>query len=467
MKILFFFYNNFTPFAYSPAIQILSAVLKEHGHQTMMLHIHDEYGFPDDVPLILKKVKDFGPDFIGFTATSYEIRWCNEMAGVLRKHFEIPLILGGIYATINPEDYNKSNFDIFVVGEGEEAIMDIINRRIEKGIIEGQTIQDLNTLPFFDWDVLDTKKYIQIRGGWINILFSRGCPFNCTFCVQPLLRKFKGTRVRKRAPEKAITELLYLVNLYPIKVINIDDDELSFDKEWLKRFLALYKEHIYLPKKIPFLFESRVDTIDEKIVQKMKESGCMELQFGIETGNEKLRNSLKKNITNDQIISAFDICKKYGINTYAYMILGFPDETPDTIADTFEFLAYIRPRLIRPTYLCPIPGSELYRECKQRGLLKDDIINLRSWNSIPPLAYRYIKRDEIELSGRLFPWFINTRMGLKDYARAIEDYKAGYISGQKQVLHVDKELDMRNKGKPHYAFMDNELVNIGRCVLRT
>ena len=116
--------------------------------------------------------------------------------------------------------------------------------------------------------------------------------------------------------------------------------------------------------------------------------------------------------------------------------------------------------------MCPVPGSELYRECKQDGLFKNDITDLKSWNSVPPLRYKHIKDEDLLCAGRLFPWFINVYLGLEDYANVIKDYQIGAMPSQEQIIQIDKELDSRHKGRSHYAFLDNEVMNMARCILR-
>lgn len=128
MKILFIFPNFNAPYCWSPSIQILSAVLKRNGHRTFLIHINDQHAFPNNSKEIVKEVKRINPDLIGFTGTSFDFQRINEIAGDIKKKFNGLVVLGGIHATIKPDDLRGSNFDAFCVGEGEKALLELANR---------------------------------------------------------------------------------------------------------------------------------------------------------------------------------------------------------------------------------------------------------------------------------------------------------------------------------------------------
>ena len=179
MKVNFVFPNIYTPLSFSPGIQILSAILKKNGHKVSLTHIHKSK-IPNVDKSIIKNIEYHNPDIIGITSTSFEYNRANEIAGAIKKAIDTPVILGGVHATISPEDYPKSNFDAFVVGEAEKAIVQIANGEIKpKGIINGKMYADLDELPENDWDIMCSRKIIKSKNYWLDIAFSRGCPFNC------------------------------------------------------------------------------------------------------------------------------------------------------------------------------------------------------------------------------------------------------------------------------------------------
>lgn len=460
MKILFVYPNIFTPFAFSPAIQILSAVVKQAGHQSELLHLNNQFGVADDDDLIVGRVKAAAPDLIAFSATSFEYERSNEIAGMLKRRLENPppIILGGVHATIKSSDFFASDFDAFCVGEGENLILEIAAAEtIPSGLLCGSIIEDLDALPMRDWNLIDTEKVLQFKDGWLNLGISRGCPFNCTFCAAPLLRKINGRRrPRKMSVNGVINELIYLVKNFSVKVFNFDDDLFTTSKKWGLEFSAAYKSEIWDRFKIPYAIESRVDTVDDNLLKALKESGCIEIQFGIETGSPKLLEFVKKQVSLDQIHDAFNLCDGRGINTYAYIIVGIPGETGETMSQTFKLMADIKPRLIRPTFICPVYGTELYDYCETNDLFLKKVVT--AWNYRYPLRIEGMSENELLKYWYLFPWFINAEMGLKGYRKAISSFDAADFREENdsvlfdEIFKADVLLSKSCDSKPHYHY---------------
>lgn len=455
MKFNFIFPNIYTPISFSPAIQILSAVLKEAGHEVCLTHVHKEK-IPDDDGAIIEDIRENKPDIIGITSTSFEYVRCNEIAGVLKKEFNIPIILGGIHATISPEDFPSSNFDAFVIGEAENLIVDIAEGKVEpKGILSCEITKNIDALPFNDWDIMDSKRIIESKGNWLDIGFSRGCPFNCAFCANNLLRKIKGEPyVRKRNISKCIDELNYVLSKFDVKVINFSDDEFTLNHKWLFQFLDIFKKEFFEKRGIQFVVESRVDTFTETIAKKLKESGCREVQFGVESGSDKILSFLNKGITKEQIKKAFDTARKYEMKTYAYMMIGIPTETEKDLQETMEFLSIVKPDLIRPTFLCPVKGTEVYNYCIEHNLINKGVT---VWNYESPLKLDTMDEETLLKYWFLYPWIINKYMGYPEYQKKIDIYfKKNFNHSQtfETILDEDKELNnkMKEEGKQHYIY---------------
>ena len=453
---------------------MLSAVLKAHGHEVKLLHINNERAIPFKKEPILRMVKDFQPDLVGMSATTFEFDSANVIAKWLKDEgITIPIILGGIHATIEPDDLWDSNFDGFCIGEGEIPLLSLINNLglslwtatpgfwFKDGKCKFMNpilpyVTDLNSLPFHDFDVINTPDLLDFREGWISISFSRGCPFNCSFCANPLLRKISGDNkhyCRVRTPEIAISELLYLIMKFPqIKCINLDDDLLMMRKEWMLTFCKLYKEHIFEPRHIEFILNCRVDTLDDDIAKILKESGCRELKIGVESGDPTIRNGiLKKRVTDEQIINAFDLTHKYNLNTTAYLIMGIPGETAETMEKTFTFLRIIRPTLTRVAFLQPYRGTEIYDECVRQELLPAK--HIQNWHEESPLILKTLSSTDLIMYKFLLPWHLNA--DLDGYAEAAKKYQ--YMSYEEfrqkipELIREDAELSKKQKG-PHFRY---------------
>jgi len=480
MNILFVFPNMYNAPCWSPAIQILSAVMKEKGHAVSLMHILEgEF----DAEKIAEKVISKDPDLICMTATSFEYDAVEKLAGEIKERAPEKLqVLGGISATLRPEMIDSSNFDMFCVGEGEKPLCELVDRLSEgkdfkdigslhfkdkKNPIQ-PFVQDLNDLPFYDWEIMNTQSLIDNRAGWLSIGFSRGCPYNCTFCVNQALRKIKGNKnyVRRRSPDNAIAELKYLVDKYEgIKVFNLDDDLLVADKKWISSFCGMYKSDIYEKHNIEFKIEARIDTVNEDVIKLLKESGCREIQLGVESGNEYIRNEvIKKNISNEQIEKIFELCEKHGLRTFSFMMLGVPGESKESLQDTQDLLLKIKPYLVRPTFYTPIYETPLYEECVKRNMFRDVEFNDHFTDS--PLKFEGKLTNDYLLKFAIFlPWNINVRLGYEQYREWIEHYSGLEPDELKNkfddILEKDEELHSSVEGI-HYKYFNKNIYYLQR-----
>ena len=209
MRALLVFPNYGTAPSFSPALQLISAILKREGVEVKLLHLHEKMGFPRDKELIQESIRRYIPHLVFFTSTSFEYKSTNEIAGWVREVTDALLLLGGFHAITVPQDLEASNFDGFCIGEGEIEIVELVNElakddsKIGYSKINsfhwkvwddmgqmrivanprGRTVTNLDDLPDFDWDIFETQKLIDLRNGWISMQFSRGCIFNCTYCI--------------------------------------------------------------------------------------------------------------------------------------------------------------------------------------------------------------------------------------------------------------------------------------------
>ena len=477
MKILFIYPDNITLHGgmnFCPAVHILSAILKAKGCDVDLLHINDKNGIKYDKETILNLSS--GYDLFCLTATSFSYKYANEIAGWLKGRFpDILRILGGCHATIQPEDFEASNFDIFCVGEGEEPIKDLVDAlqsggdwtKIPNFITRFGTnpvrgfFRNLDDLPYHDFDITETAKILELRKGWLSLSFSRGCPYECTFCINHLYKKIEigegdkmSDYLRRRSPEKAIAELESLAVKYHVKFFNIDDDLLTDNKRWMKEFTDKYHDRIYEPYGIRYVISARAPMVNDNLSSMLQHSGCREVRIGFETGNEKLRNGLLfKKVSDESLLKACKTLDKYGIMSVVYIMMAIPGETWETFYETVDMVIRMKPKLIRMTFLYPYVHTRIYDYCVERGLMKKGLVDDNN-DTTSPLIFDNLSNEQLFCMKFLFTWFVNKRW-FGGYSEAIDDYKNLSLSELEQkipeIIERDKELS-KNCDHSHYRY---------------
>ena len=459
---------------FCPAVHILSAILKQEGCEVGLLHINNENGIKYDKETILSL--SGGYDLFALTATSFSYKYANEIAGWLAGKFpDVLRILGGCHATIQPEDFKDSNFDIICVGEGEEPIKDLVHAlqsgenwtKIPNLITRFGTnpvrgfLRDLNDLPYHDFDITDTEKILELRKGWLSLSFSRGCPYECTFCINHLYKKIEigkndkmADYIRSRSPENAVAELESLAIKYPVKFFNIDDDLLTGNKRWMKEFTDKYHDRIYEPYGIKYVISARAPMMDDTLAGMLQYSGCREVRLGFETGNEKLRNELLfKKVSDKSLLKACKVLDDHSIMSVLYIMMAIPGETWGTFYETVDMTIRMKPKLIRMTFLYPYVHTRIYDYCVEKKLFKTGIIDDNN-DIASPLKFENLTDEQLFCMKFLFPWFVNERW-FDGYSEAIDDYKNLSLSELEQkipeIIERDKELS-KNCDHSHYRY---------------
>ncbi len=307
-----------------------------------------------------------------------------QVAKLLRGNCEL-LVAGGPLPTLNPEGFLQ-DFDIVVVGEGEETMLEIV-REMEKdadlsrvrGIAykeEGQMKvtplrdfnQNLDSIPFPARELFDNqayKNYYSKKFGYTitSMITSRGCPFNCDFCSQPIF----GNQFRTRSAANIADEIEKVLEL-GYERIWFADDCFTLNR---KRLIDICNEIIRRGIKIDWECLSRVDTVDREMTEKMKQAGCVHMFFGVESGNDSVLALMKKRATTKQALEAVNATKQSGIQVGAFFIVGYPGETDETVLDTVRFASSLPLDYLSFTLPYPIPGTPLYDRVKDKMIVDD------------------------------------------------------------------------------------------------
>lgn len=408
MKILFISYSGFVSFG----MMQLSSVLKKAGFGVSLIVSRNDKE-------LIREIKQIQPNLIGFSCTTGVHNWAIDKAKVIKKKFNIPIIMGGPHPTFYPNVINEEGVDMICIGEGEEALLELMNKMKKNENItnikniwvkrDGKIfknplrplIQDLDSLPICDRE-LYYERYGYLRKSTVkNFIAGRGCPFNCIFCANQSYKKLYtglGNYVRLRNVDNFLEEIKFVKNKYGFRRIYFSDDTFILNKAWLEEFCKKYKKEIG----VEFVAQIRADIIDEDIIKFLKEAGCRGVTMGIETGNEYLRNEiLKKNVTDNDIIKAARIIRDNGLKLKTFNMMCLPGESIEDGFKTAEINSKIKADLVSIGFAQPFPGTGLLDYGKKRGYLDKNYdpsqMDANSRNYSP-----FIIKDKKELENLLF-----------------------------------------------------------------
>lgn len=460
MRILFVYPNSMSEGFIQLNIAILSAVLKEAGHTTSLFDTtffetsiktervmkekalefkkvknFDKFVLKrkkvDIKEEFRKKLREFKPDLIAVSCVSSEFNFLLSFLGV-KKEFDVPTIVGGAHATVAPEEAIAPDcIDIICIGEGERALLELCekmekrkditkiknlwvkkNGKIYKNNL-GYLIEDLDSLPYPDWSIFNEKHLLKPFWGKIYrfgyFIFNRGCPFNCSFCINSHLHQLyrgKGRFHREKSINNIINEIKYFKSKYNINFIQFTDETfLTLDDEKFEEFAKAYRREI----KLPFYMMTRPETITERKARALKETGCCKLVgIGVESGNEKIRKIVcNKSFSNKQLLKAAKILHSNGIGITSYNMIGLPNETREQIFDTIRINKKIKSKPCIVYFFYPFKGTPLRELCEKEKYMKEDNKEARpTVDTI--LEMPQIKKEELRGLKRIFPLYLRT-----------------------------------------------------------
>ncbi len=392
----------------------MSAVLKSAGHEIdlLILKIANKRE-------IHRTLSRFSPHLIAVSCTTNQMGKIRKAVAIIRESFDLKIVLGGVHPTLMPEASIAIN-GVFAIcrGEGEYPLLELVTalengtdyRQIQnfwfrdKGeVIKNPIrplIEDLDLLPFPDRQLFDYQEMIDANHT-AHFMAGRGCPYHCTYCINHNLIKLykgKGKYVRWQSVDRLIREIKDVLSRYEgIRQIVFHDDTFTLNKPWLKAFCARYREEI----PVGFICNIRADHVDENIIRMLKETGCLQVRMGLESGNEKIRNRiLDRKQTTGQIVEAARIIKKHKIHFWTFNMVGLPHETEAAIRDTIQLNRAIQPDVVFISIFNPYPGR-LYDLCVKEGMITDTV-NESYFCSNSTLNHPHLKKRDIAFFANIF-----------------------------------------------------------------
>lgn len=366
-------------------IAYMAGVLQENHIDVEILDASAEDMDFKDVEKELLKRK---PDLVALTALTPTIGRALETAQVVKETLpDSIVVVGGYHPTFNfIETLEDENVDIVIRGEGEYIMLNLVQAlenqsslRDVKGIVfedknskeivvnpEAPLIQDLDELPFPALNLLPMEKYrlLDMDTHMTTMITTRGCPMQCSFCSSAAMH---GKKIRERSVENIVDEIDYLKTNYDIDTIAFMDDTFTLKK---RKVMAICDEILKRNIEIMWGCTSRVDTLDEKLLKKMKEAGCITIFIGVESADQQQLDNMCKNTTIAKIENAFKIARKLKIRTIASVALGMPGDTKEIMNKTVKFVHKLKPNYAIYSLATPYPGTRFYKEAFEKNLIK-------------------------------------------------------------------------------------------------
>lgn len=366
-------------------IAYMAGVLQENNIDVEILDASAEDMDFKDVEKELLKRK---PDLVALTALTPTIGRALETAQVVKETLpDSIVVMGGYHPTFNfIETLEDENVDIVIRGEGEYIMLNLVQALENqsslhdvKGIVfedknskeivvnpEAPLIQDLDELPFPALNLLPMKKYrlLDMDTHMTTMITTRGCPMQCSFCSSAAMH---GKKIRERSIENIVDEIEYLNTNYDIDTIAFMDDTFTLKK---RKVMAICDEILKRNIEIMWGCTSRVDTLDEKLLKKMKEAGCITIFIGVESADQQQLDNMCKNTTIAKIENAFKIAHKLKIRTIASVALGMPGDTKEIMNKTVKFVHKLKPNYAIYSLATPYPGTRFYKEAFEKNLIK-------------------------------------------------------------------------------------------------
>lgn len=339
-------------------IMYLSAYLKQHGIDVECYDLLEDCAY-------LNTVRNLpSADFYGISFLTPQYKETKEIVEILKKeHPESKIVAGGAHvSSLWSQTISQIDFDFLIRDEGEVALLRLAQNKSldtipglvyrKNGFLHNNLInriENIDSLPFPDRQcVPEYNQEVQGKKS-TSIITSRGCPYRCAFCSKALW----GQAVRHRSAKNVLEEVEILVKNYQALVFV--DETFTLDKVRLREILNGLKKH-----DIIFRCWTRTDKVNKEDLQKMKEAGCRQIEFGIESGSQEMLDRMNKRTTVKQNKQAILNARKVGIYTKAYLILGLPGETRESIEATKRFIQDSRPDQVLLSSFTPLPGSAIW-----------------------------------------------------------------------------------------------------------
>jgi len=360
-------------------ISYIAAVLEENGIEVRII---DGSAVDMTWENLKNEISSYSPDVIGVTALTPTINQGIKAAKVAKETCpDAQVVLGGYHPTFTYGELLKNDFiDFIICGEGEYTMLELVETledggdlRKVKGIATREfitpprpIIEDLDELPFPARHLLpmDEYKILNMKLTTGTMISGRGCPHRCSFCSSAAMH---GHKLRMRSAKNIVDEMEHLIDVHDAEMIAFMDDTFTMNRKRVEEVCSEIKE-----RNLDFYWgaTARVDTLSEKLLRKMKDSGCITLFLGVESADQQHLDTLNKKITLDRIKNTFELTRKLDVRTIASAVLGMPGDTRQSIERTIKFVKSLNPSYAVFSLATPYPGTDFYIMASKQNLIK-------------------------------------------------------------------------------------------------
>ena len=396
--------DNFDPFRNQPLVTLyLLTILEQHFGEKIELSLIDLRGIEEQHAF--RHIPE-NEVFLYSVTTPDFTELINIMESLRHIYPDSKHIAGGAHTNLFPQHCVK-RFDAIVLGEGEDSLInvidDIFRSNLKKKYKQTKPI-DLNLYPYPDRKYLPKSAVVNIdmlQGKYSHlkateVIFSRGCPFECHFCAN---KKLKFGPTRYRSPKLITEEIEYLKKEYKIEALVLkDDNSIPLNQKIAKPFLEAIRK-----AEIKWRGQSRANGVHPEMVKLAFEAGCTHLGVGIESASQEVLKRINKRIDLNEAKNYVNLIHETGIGVRLHFILGLPGEPDDIVKQTLSLIDEMNPNSVILNLLCPMPGSEMFDSPERFGITIDTI----GWEKYRSVFGRF---DENELPNMTFhyneitPW---------------------------------------------------------------
>ena len=414
----------------SIGLAYMAAVLEENDHEVTVI---DCPALNMDQKMLKAKLESIQPQIIGITSMTPTIQSAVLSAQVAKQACpDSTVVLGGPHATFMDKQVlaEEQAVDVIVRGEGEQTLLELVQNAGNLKALEtiqgitfrknGQTIrnpqrpfiQNLDDLPRPAYKHFDLEKYRLFGRKMLPIITSRGCPSQCSFCTTS---RIFGRPFRARSPKNVVDELEWLRDEHGADAFSFYDDTFTLDKN---RAIKICEDIKNRKLGIPWDCQTRVSTVSEDMLSKMREANCQQVFFGVESGCQTILDAVNKGTSVEQNKKAIKLAKNAGLFVAVSVMVGYPGETREMLKQTIDLLRQTEPD---DAYICvatPYPGTELRNVIEEKG-----------W----PISNDWKRYDTT------IPVFENPNLSEADVNKIRSKFYDGFYSPKYVLRHVFKK----------------------------